>query len=201
MLKLLNKYGLFGFIYNGLNYMKTKILYPEARFIRFPFECRNRKSISLGTNLTTGINCRIEATISDSEKRIILGDNVQINDFVHITGHKYVSIGNNVLIASKVYISDCTHGSYNGKNQSSPKSVPESRKLTQNDVVIEDNVWLGDNVCILPGAHIGFGSIIGANSTVIGFIPSNCIAVGSPAKVIKIYDSKLKQWVKKSNKN
>lgn len=197
MLNLINKYGLIGFLLNGFYFLKTKILFPKARFIRFPFECRNRKSISLGTNLTTGVHCRLEATICDSEKRIVLGDNIQMNDYVHITAHKYVSIGNNVLIASKVYISDCTHGSYSGMNQSSPKTVPESRKLIQNNVVIEDNVWLGDNVCVLPGAHIGFGSIIGANSTVIGFIPENCIAVGSPAKVIKIYNSKLKQWVKK----
>lgn len=52
-------------------------------------------------------------------------------------------------------------------------------------VTIGDNVYIGMNAIILAGAHIGNNVIIGANSTVIGTIPDNCVAVGSPCR--KIY--------------
>lgn len=194
--ELIGKYGLLGLISTLIDWILTKIFFPKARLIRFPFVCRHKISINLGRNLTTGRNCRIEATSSAAIKKIMLGDNIELNDNVHITGKGSVIVGNNVLIASKVYISDCCHGGYGGDYHSEPETIPKVRDLTQKNVVIEDNVWLGENVCVLPGSHIGFGSIIGANSTVIGFIPKNCIAVGSPAKVIKAYNPKLKQWAK-----
>ena len=52
-------------------------------------------------------------------------------------------------------------------------------------VTIGDNVYIGMNAIILAGAHIGSNVIIGANSTVTGTIPDNCVAVGSPCR--KIY--------------
>ncbi|MGK0447171.1 MAG: lipopolysaccharide O-acetyltransferase, partial [Polaribacter sp.] len=60
----------------------------------------------------------------------------------------------------------------------------------------EDNVWIGQSVSVLKGVTIGFGSIIGANSVVTKDIPAHCIAVGSPAQVIRTYDFESKQWKK-----
>ena len=51
-------------------------------------------------------------------------------------------------------------------------------------------------VSVLPGVTIGYGSIIGAGSVVTKDIPSRCIAVGNPAKVIKRYDEAAKAWVR-----
>lgn len=48
---------------------------------------------------------------------------------------------------------------------------------------------------ILPNVHIGKKSIIGAGSVVTKNIPDYCIAVGNPAKVIKVFDKKNKQWI------
>ena len=53
------------------------------------------------------------------------------------------------------------------------------------DVVIGNHVWLGNSVVIMKGVHIEDGSVIGIESIVTKDIPCNCIAVGSPAKVIK----------------
>lgn len=52
-------------------------------------------------------------------------------------------------------------------------------------VTISDDVWIGANVIILPGVHIGTGSVIGAGSIVTKNIPPSVVAVGNPAKVIK----------------
>jgi lipopolysaccharide O-acetyltransferase len=114
---------------------------------------------------------------------------------VHIAAGQCISIGNNVLIASKVFISDINHGSYKGINQDSPLSHPSSRKLSTSPIIIKDNVWIGEGVCIMAGVTIGFGSIIGALSVVTKSIPDYSIAVGSPAEVIKEYDFEKEEWV------
>lgn len=125
------------------------------------------------------------------------GDNVQINDFVHIAAAKNVEIGNNVLIASKIFISDICHGEYADiENMSDPNEHPNDRKLSAKPVIIHDDVWIGEMVSILPGVEIGKGSIIGANSVVTKSIPEYSIAAGNPAKVIKQYNFNKKQWKK-----
>ena len=60
------------------------------------------------------------------------------------------------------------------------KEQPQSQPIT-----IEDDVFLGMNVTVLKGSHIGKGSVIAANSVVAGRIPAGVIAAGSPAKAIK----------------
>ena len=53
------------------------------------------------------------------------------------------------------------------------------------DIIVEEDVWIGINVTLLAGAHIGRGAIIGACSVVTKEIPPYAVAVGDPAKVIK----------------
>lgn len=178
-----------------LSYIYTKVFFKRSRLIRLPFDIRNRSNIDLGYGLTTGVGCRIEAF--PQKKGIVLkfGRNVQINDYVHITAMCNVIIGDNVLMASKIYISDCTHGSYAGDEQdSTPTTPPALRKYFTSPVIIEDNVWIGESVSILPGVTIGKCSIIGANSVVTKNIPAYSIAVGIPAKAIKQFNINTNKW-------
>jgi len=193
------RYNLSGLWYMSVCYIRTKLFYKKSRIIRFPFNIRGGRYIDLGEGLTTGIGCRLEAIpISNAvEGPIIkLGRNVQINDYVHFGAIKHIWVGDNVLIASKVFISDHNHGVYSGENQSSPLSIPGKRELSYSPVVIEDNVWLGEFVSVLPGVTIGKGSIVGSNSVVSKSIPEYSIAVGSPAKVIKQYNFDTEKWEK-----
>ena len=104
-------------------------------------------------------------------------------------------IGNNVLLASKIYISDSIHGSYVGnESDSHPDIPPIERILTSKKVEIKDNVWIGEFVSVLPGVTIGKGAIIGANSVVSKDIPDYVIAAGIPAKPIKKYNFETKKW-------
>jgi lipopolysaccharide O-acetyltransferase len=177
--------------------IRTKFFFSKARLIRFPIDVRGKQHIDIGKQLTTGKYCRLEAYPKNNQRKVLLfGENVQINDFVHITAMGLVKIGNNVLIASKVYISDCAHGEYNENESTSPEIPPIKRNYDIKLVIIEDNVWIGESVSILPGVCIGKGSIIGANSVVTRNIPPHVIAVGIPAKPIKHYNFENKKWEK-----
>ncbi|MEY2738185.1 MAG: putative lipopolysaccharide biosynthesis O-acetyltransferase WbbJ [Bacteroidota bacterium] len=178
--------------------IRTVFVFKNARLIRFPFDIRGKRHMSVSKGLTTGVGCRIETySMSIDKKVLLIGDNFQMNDFVHITASMSVRIGNNVLLASKIYISDTSHGSYSGDDyDSDPRSAPNKRPLYSKPVIIEDNVWLGEFVSVLPGVTIGEGTIVGANSVVSKSLPANVIAVGSPAKPIKRFNFETKKWEK-----
>ena len=184
----------------SINLLKTKLFFPKARLIRFPFDIRGKKYIKYGKNFTTGTGCRIEAYkfFSDSPK-LIIGNNVQINDYVHLACGQSLIIEDDVLIASKVYISDINHGNYSGENQSFPEEKAKNRKIFSKTVKICENVWIGENAIILPGIEIGKNSIIGAGSVVTKNVPENCIVAGNPAKIIKKYNFGNKKWERINN--
>lgn len=194
---MLKRYGFFGSFRLIVSLIYTKIFFRNARLLRLPFDIRNQKYIKLGDALTTGYGCRFEAFPQKNINSKILqfGSNVEINDYVHIAAGEKVLIGNNVLIASKVFISDLNHGNYKGIDSDSPLSIPKTRRLSTSPVIISDNVWIGESVCIMPGVTIGLGCVIGALSVVTKDIPDYSIAVGSPAKVIKKFNFERKEWM------
>ena len=197
MTNLLKTYGIFGVFQLLIFKVRTKFVFANARIIRFPIRIRGRSHINVGKGFTTGFNCRIDAFSSQNNKKVIsIGENVQINDYVHIAATEGVIIENNVLIASKVFITDHNHGRYSGKDCDTPDSAPIKRKLISNTVIIKKNVWIGEFVTILPGVTIGEGSIIGSMSVVNKNIPARSIAVGSPARVVKVFNDEKKIWEK-----
>lgn len=194
-----NKYTIGDKVRLAFRLLVSKWIWRKARIIRKGVTIRGKRMVDLGTSLTTGYNCRIEAFLSgvDDRKKIVFGDRVQINDYVHISAIESVKIGNDVLMASHVYISDNSHGSYKGdENDTSPDIIPTKRPYFVASVTIGDRVWIGEGVIVMPGVTIGDGAIIGAHSIVNKNIPANCIAVGSPAKVIKRWNNETKRWEK-----
>ena len=194
---MLKRYGFYGFLRLVLSFIITKLFFKKVRLIRFPFDIRNKSNIDFGYGLTTGVGCRIEAypQSSNNKEVLVFGKNVEINDYVHIAAGEKIIIGDNVLIASKVFISDLNHGNYKGNNQDSPLSLPNSRKLSTSPIVIKDNVWIGEGVCVMSGVTIGVGCIVGALSVVTKDVPDFSIVVGAPAKVIKVFNFDKKEWV------
>lgn len=180
----------------GTKVVRSKLISRSIRMIRFPIDIRGRKYIDFGKSLSIGKYCRLEVYRSSKINNPLLkfGERVQLNDFVHITTMQSVEIGNNVLMASHIYISDCQHGFYSGQNASNPNEHPMERDYLIAPVRIEDDVWIGEHVSILPGVTIGKGTVIGANSVVTKSIPAYSIAVGSPAKVVKQWDNDNKTW-------
>lgn len=192
-----NSYGIGELINNSISLLYTKFFFKGARLIRKPFFIRGKSYFSYGRGLTTGYNCRIELfdVTSSGKNLLIIGDNCKMGDYTHIAAGESIVIGENCLFASKIYISDISHGDYtDSKDASHPNTPPDKRPLVTRPVSIGDNVWIGDNVCVLPGVKIGSGCVIGANAVVNKDIPDNSIAVGIPAKVVKYFDNETNSW-------
>lgn len=204
ILKLIKGEGILGVgiacrqIYNKV---RSKVLYGSGVFMDYTTWVRGRENINFLGRVSVGRYCRIEAISENNGMKytpnLVIGNNVCINDFVHIGCTNFVSLGDNCLLASKIYISDHNHGIYKGGSQSSAMEEVTYRTVTADkSVIIGKNVWLGESVAVLPGVRIGNNSIIGANSVVTEEIPENSIAVGNPARVVKKFDIVDKVWRK-----
>ena len=136
--------------------------------------------INLGSNFSCGRGLWIESV--ENRGSIDIGSNVNISDFVHIAAYDSIAILDGVLIGSKVLITDHSHGDARGGKDLLP---PNNRPIiSKGPIVIEENAWIGDNVCILSNVTVGMHAIIGANSVVLSSIPPYSVWVGAPARQI-----------------
>lgn len=157
------------------------------------------KYLFLKNNVRIGSFARL--SFFDKFNNIQLSPKLSINENVYIGNHftvlctDQIVIEKNVIIASYVTITSENHGT-------DPLSdLPYGKQaLFSKPITIKEGVWLGEKVTILPGVTVGEKSIIGANSVVTKDIPPYCIAVGSPAKVIKEFDFVTKSWIISRNK-
>lgn len=155
--------------------------------IEFPILTLGLSCVSIGDNFTSRRNLKLRAFSSFNDQvfypTIEIGDNVSIETDCHIGCINKIQIGNNVLIASGVYISDHMHGL---SDFSDIEIAPLQRQLfSKGPIVIYDNVWIGERAVILSGVSIGNNSIIAANAVVTKDVPSYTIVAGVPAKIVK----------------
>ena len=194
--KYKNRWSFFEILTLGISFLFTKIFYPKAKLVSYPVYMRGKKSIKYGKGLNIGYGCRFDL-LNTKKITLTIGENCEMGDSCHIVAIESVTIGENCLMASKIFISDCSHGVYNSSPDcSKPQEAPRHRVLQSNPVVIGDNVWIGENVVILPGTHIGSGCVVGANAVVSGEFEDNCIIVGVPAKVVKKFNRDTNTWIK-----
>lgn len=177
----------FNFLYSS--WIKGQIKSAKSPFsVKYPLSLSNGGNVNIGQNFIAGHRLRIETITNFANKQfkpyLNIGDNVMFNDDCHIGCINSIIIGNNVLFASKVFITDHFHGDI---NRTDLNISPMQRELfSKGKVVIEDNVWIGEGVCIMPDVCIGKNTIIGANSVVTKSFPPNSVIAGNPAKLIKM---------------
>ena len=107
--------------------------------------------------------------------RIEIGAYTYINYGSSIAAHSNVHIGNNCHLGHYAFIMDS-----NQHDLEHHTKLPPSKPVT-----IENHVWIGSHVIILPGVSIGRRAVVGAGSVVTKDIPSCCVAAGNPARVIR----------------
>lgn len=128
--------------------------------------------------LKFGNNVTIYPNVCLWGNEIEIGNDVDLGLGTVIYGKKRVKIGNSVSIAAYCCIIDTNHGI-----KASQLIRKQEDDVSEDGVVIGDDVWIGAQCMIIKGAKIGNGAVIGANSLVNSEIPDNAIAYGSPAKV------------------
>lgn len=144
----------------------------------------NSKAILLHDNVSFGELARIEChrlavASTDGGPLIVIGKKTSFGDYFHAGAVTGIKIGENVLGGSNILILDHNHGSPSRDMREKTQIPPRDRELSSRaGIVIEDNVWIGDNAIILQGAQIGFGAIIAANSIIRGTVKPHTIASG-----------------------
>lgn len=132
---------------------------------------------------SVGENVWIEAPIRYSYgSHIHIGDRFYANFNLTLVDDAHIYIGDHVMIAPNVTLSTAGH----------PENIEERNKGMQysKDIHIEDGVWIGAHVVVMPGITIGKNSIIGAGSVVTKDIPEGVVAYGVPCKVIRTIDER-----------
>lgn len=118
---------------------------------------------------------------------VVIGDYTRIGLRCTIIGP--VQIGNHVILAQNITISGLNH-------RYDDIQLPiHQQGVTTASIKIGNDSWIGANATITAGVNIGKHVVIGAGSVVTKDIPDYSIAVGNPAKVVKIFDFNLKKWI------
>lgn len=155
--------------------------------IRKPRKIFGGRYIYIGKSFDSFPGLRIEVFDRHLDKhftpRLTIGDRVSINYDCHIGCVNKIIIGNDVLLASRVYISDHTHGALDYHDIDKPPSTREV--YSKGPVIIEDGAWIGEGACILPSVRVGRYAIVGANAVVTRDVPPYTIVGGVPAQLIK----------------
>ena len=113
----------------------------------------------------------------DYGKQIRIGKRFFANFNFTVLDEAPVTIGDDCFIGPNVSIYTACH--------STDPIERNSRKEWAEPVTIGNSVWIGGSVTILPGVTIGNNVTIGAGSVVVKDIPSNCIAVGNPCRIVR----------------
>ncbi len=133
-----------------------------------------------GAVMRFGPGCSVDRSLTlETSGTIDVGARTIIGHHCTIAARSRVEIGSDCLIAELVSIRDHDH--------SAARTSVATR--AQGEVVapvrIGNNVWLGAKVTVLKGVTIGDGTVVGANAVVTDDLPSHCVAVGIPARIVK----------------
>lgn len=151
-------------------------LHPKAKLIIGDNTTINSDNYGYHVNMFS--QCKLMADREDAVIKI--GSNTRIHGSA-IHAYKSISIGDNCLIAANCQIIDCNGHDLSFDNVDNRINTQGHAKA----VVIENSVWLGTGVVVLPGVTIGRGSVISANSVVNCDVPPMCVAGGNPLQIIK----------------
>jgi len=158
-----------------------------------PFRFSGLADVVVGEDVTINRDGWIHtqgAPRPDGGPKVDIGARCSIGMGVSIAATGGVVLGERVLLARNVYISD--HG-HNYRDITRP--VADQGVGPSAPVHIGAGSWIGQNACILPGVTIGRQCVVGANAVVTDDVPDGCVAAGVPARVIRRYDAATAEWV------
>lgn len=138
-----------------------------------------RRSLTLGQDV--GLSPSVSMT---DAQRILIGDRSRVGDRCSLwagPGWAPITIGRDTLLAPDVFVTAANY-------TFAPGVPPMNQPMQEAPVTIGDGVWIGTGVTIVAGVTIGDGAVIGAGAVVTRSVPANGVAVGSPARVVRMRD-------------
>lgn len=157
-----------------------------------PYLLHNAKHMSIGKGCLLRKGLRLEVVDPQSGLVISIGDNVNIEQNVHIVGRVAIIIEDDVTITGHCSIVDVVHP-YN--NIYSSTKIGNRISEEAFPVRIGRGSFIGFGAHISPGVEIGKYCVVGANSVVTKSMPDYSVIAGNPAKVLKIFDFESNSWV------
>lgn len=146
------------------------------------------ENIVIGANTVISEHCCINVNLRD-RLRMTIGDNCFIARRNFFSTGDFIRIGDYCLTGPNCNFLGAGH-----KTDSPFVPYIASGIDSYGRLVVGTNCWLTSNVTVLGGVTIGYGSIIGSNSLVTSDIPPFSVAIGTPARVVKIFDRQLDRW-------
>lgn len=150
-----------------------------------PTALYGERAIQLGSETLIGPYVSLSAGMAPTQQLLSteivqIGSRCLIGRQSSIVGHLSIVIEDDVYFGPNVYVTDQNHS-----NADLTKPIGAQSEV-ELPVRIGAGSWLGANSVVLPGVSIGRHCVIGAGAVVTSDVPDNAVAVGSPAKVIKI---------------
>lgn len=188
-------HNIFEKIAKVIKFPLCKITYGDFGFKSYiikPMMISGKKYIHIGKRVTIRNGARIEAIDKYNNEifqpRLIVEDNVSIEQQVHITCTDSLTIEHDVTISAYVYISDTSHCI--DKAHVNVLAQPLKSAATK----IGAYSFIGIGAKIMPGVTIGKNCVVGAGAIVCKDVPDYCMVVGNPARIIKKYDLNKNVW-------
>ena len=161
---------------------KLRLLVRSSRFERAGRRAALGRNVRILGKVRISIGDRSairDNVILGGNGRLAIGNRTAINDGCILSVMESVTIGDDVMLAPRVYVLDVDH-------RFGRRDIPIARQgYTTAPVRIGDGAWIGTGAVVTKGVTIGEGAIIGANSVVTRDIPPYAIAVGVPARVVR----------------
>jgi len=176
---------------NALPWNRARIHLHALRagaFIRWPIHGDVLAALDEG-RLTIGENALLEPGVwltAPPPARIRIGAGTFLNLGVMVAAMDLVEIGDHCMLANGCFVTDANH-----RFDDPVLPVPWQGFTSRGPTRIGDNVWLGANVVVTSGVTIGERCVVGANSVVTADLPPYSVAVGAPARVVRMitYDA------------
>lgn len=177
--------------------LKTRIFYARifkhvgrGSTVGTPLALRNAHRIHLGDHVKILDLCRIEA-IAGYDGEIRIGNHVEIAQFCQLSAAGNLTIGDHTGLGYGTLVTTDDHD-YTGEIGINILEQP----LVVRDTTLGKCCFIGSGVKILAGTILGDNSVVAANTVIRGIYPDNSVIAGSPARVIKRFDTVAQTWRK-----
>lgn len=186
-----------GLIYDPMDEEILKMQFPyQDKLFEFnklkPSDIDKKQQYMNEVFAECGDNCYIELPFHANwgGHHVHFGNGVYANSNLTLVDDGHIYVGDKVMFGPNVTIATANHPI---------EPTLRAKGLQYNkDVHIEENVWIGAGVIVVPGVHIGKNSVIGAGSVVTKDIPENVVAVGNPCRILREISEKDKKYFYKN---